>query len=194
MKGTRRSVIARLVGPLVAVTFVASPANALDYEQLMKLKQQFEVVRDLVRKLRGREKAPAPPTPPTSPTQTPTPEGTPAPAVPGLTYKGSCVAKDETGYAENAQIDIADGKVSQMAVRIDVPKRGSCRYQLAAFKQVKSTPFVELQANSNAACTVRVWHQADRVTLAATDCADKCAPGAFDYAWPVEFQVSGGCH
>ena len=188
MNGAKRSAIARLAGALVAVTFVASPANALDYEQLMKLKQQFEVVRDLVRKLRGREKAPAPPAPPT---QTPAPDGTP---VPGLTSKGSCVAKDETGYVENAQIDIVDGKVSQMAVRIDVPKRGSCRYQLAAFKQVKSTPFVELQANSNAACTVRVWRQADRVTLAATDCADKCTPGAFDYAWPVEFQVSGGCH
>ena len=32
------------------------------------------------------------------------------------------------------------------------------------------------------------------VALVATDCADKCAPGAFAYAWPVEFQVSGGCH
>lgn len=186
-----RSVIGRLVMTLVAATLLASPASALDYEQLMKLKQQFEVVRDLVRKLRGREKAPAPPTPPT---QTPAPEGTPAPPVPGLSFKGSCVAKDETGYAENAQIDIADGKVSQLAVRIDVPKRGSCRYQMAAFKQVKTTPFVELQANSNAACTLRVWHQTDRVTLAATDCADKCAPGAFDYAWPVEFQMAGGCH
>ncbi len=176
---------------LVAATLLASPASALDYEQLMKLKEQFEIVRDLVRKLRGREKAPATPTPPA---QTPAPDGAPSPPVPGLSFKGSCVAKDETGYAENAQIDIADGKVSQLAVRIDVPKRGSCRYQLAAFKQIKTTPFVELQANSNAACSLRVWHQADRVTLAATDCADKCAPGTFDYAWPVEFQTAGGCH
>ena len=84
--------------------------------------------------------------------------------------------------------------MSQLAVRIDVPKRGACRYQLAAFRQTKQTPFVELVATSNAACTVRVWQQGDRVTLAATDCADKCARDAFDYAWPVSFNAAGGCH
>jgi hypothetical protein len=182
-----RRAIVRIVAALLAGIALVTPASAFDYEQLMKLKKDFEVVRDIIRKLRGRDPAPPPPSPPES-TQPPD-----AP-VAGLTFTGNGVAKDETGYTENAQFRIADGKVGQLSVRIEVPKRGACRYQLAAFKQVKSTPFVELQANSNAACTVRVWHQADRVTLAATDCADKCAPGAFDYAWPVEFQVSGGCH
>jgi hypothetical protein len=193
MVHVNRLAITRLVAGLVAGMLMISPAGALDYEQLMKLKQQFEVVRDLVRKLRGREKAPTPPTPP-SPTQTPAPEGTPAPAVGGMSFTGSCVAKDETGYAENAQLTIADGKVSQLTVRIDVPKRGSCRYQLAAFKQTKTSPFVEMVANSNASCALRMWQQGDRVTFTATECADKCAPGAFDYAWPVEFQTAGGCH
>ena len=187
VQGMIRRAIVRIVAALLAGIALVTPASAFDYEQLMKLKKDFEVVRDIIRKLRGRDPAPPPPSPPES-TQPPD-----AP-VAGLTFTGNGVAKDETGYTENAQFRIADGKVGQLSVRIEVPKRGACRYQLAAFKQVKSTPFVELQANSNAACTVRVWHQADRVTLAATDCADKCAPGAFDYAWPVEFQVSGGCH
>ena len=186
---TKRAVT-RLVGGFIAGTLLISPAGALDYEELMKLKKQFEVVRDLVRKLRGREPAPKAPSPPV---QTPGPDGTSTPAG-GITFKGSCVAKDETGYAENAQISIADGKVSQLAVRIDIPKRGACRYQLAAFRQIKSSPFIELLANSNSSCAVRVWQQGDRVTLAATDCPDKCAPGAFDYAWPIEFQTTGGCH
>lgn len=179
--------ITRLVATLLAAMVLATPASALDYEQLMKLKKQFEVVRDLVRKLRGREPAPPTPTPP----EAPAPDGTPAA---GISFKGSCVAKDETGYAENAQVNVADGKVSQLAVRIDIPKRGSCRYQLAAFTQTKQAPVVELIAKSDSACAVRMWQQGGRVTLAATDCADKCTRGAFDYAWPVEFDAAGGCH
>lgn len=58
----------------------------------------------------------------------------------------------------------------------------------------KQTPFVELEATSNPACSIRIWQQGDRVTLAATDCADKCARGAFDYAWPVAFKTVGSCY
>ena len=42
-------------------------------------------------------------------------------------------------------------------------------------------------------CVVRIWQQGDRVTMAPTDCADKCTRGAFDYAWPIEFKTTGGC-
>ena len=71
--------------------------------------------------------------------------------VAGMSFTGSCVAKDETGYVENAQISVADGKGNQLAVRIAVPKRGACRYQLAAFGPTKQTPFVELVATANPA-------------------------------------------
>lgn len=177
----------RVIAACVAASALVTPASALDYEQLMKLKKDFEVVRDLIRKLRGRDPAPPSPTPPVT-TQPPD-----AP-VAGISFNGNCAAKDETGYVENSQLTVAAGKVSQMAVRIDIPKRGACRYQLAAFRQTKETPFVELVATSNAACSIRVWQQGDRVTLAATDCADKCARGAFEYAWPVSFNTAGGCH
>ncbi len=176
-----------IVAALMATTVLVTPASAFDYEQLMKLKKDFEVVRDLIRKLRGREPAPPPPAPPVS---TQPAEG----PVAGMSFTGSCVARDETGYVENAQLSVADGKVNQLAVRIDVPKRGACRYQLAAFRQTKQTPFVELVATSNSACAIRVWQQGDRVTLAATDCADKCVRDAFEYAWPVSFNTAGGCH
>ncbi|MBL8379044.1 MAG: hypothetical protein JNM79_14340 [Burkholderiales bacterium] len=186
---------------VIAALGVAAPAVAFDYEELMKLKRQFEVVRDLIRKLRGREPAPPPPSPPT---QTPAPGGQPGPStdgrpvvVPapatGMNFAGSCVGRDETGYAENAQVRVADGKVSQMNVRIDVPSRGNCRYQLAVFRQTKQTPFVELIANNDATCAVRMWQQGDRITLTASECASQCTGSAFEYAWPVEFNAKGGC-
>ena len=191
MNRLMRPVAARLLAAFIAATVLASsPAQAFEWEELMKIVRQFEVVRDLVRKIRGREPAPKPPAPPS---QTPAPDGTPAPVV-GLIFKGSCVARDETGHAESAQIDVADGRDNALVVRIDIPKRGACRSALAAFQQTQTLPYVELQAKSNATYSLRVWKQEDRVTLVATACADKCTKGAFEYAWPVAFQESGACN
>jgi hypothetical protein len=180
-----RSIIG-LIAIFLAAAYMSGPVLAFDLDDLNKIKKQFEAVREKVRKLRGREPAPPPPAPPAADIH-------PASAA-GLTLPGNCVGKDETGYVENARINVTSGQVRQLAVRIDIPKGGSCRYQLAAFRQTKQTPFVEMLANSNPGCALRMWQQGDRVTFAATDCAEKCSKGAFDYAWPVEFNTSGGCY
>ena len=112
----------------------------------------------------------------------------------GLNLNGNCVGKEETGYAENVRVTVAAGQVRALDARIDIPKRGSCRYQLAEFRQTKQTPYVELLARSNSACAVRMWQQGDRITVAPTDCEEKCARGAFEYAWPVQFNAAGGCY
>ena len=67
MVGITKSAFGRVVAALLAALLLSSPAAAIDYEALMQLKKQFEVVRDLVRKLRGREPAPTPPSPPAWP-------------------------------------------------------------------------------------------------------------------------------
>lgn len=151
-----------------------------------QVRDDVRQIREALRKLRGKEPAPQPPAPPPV-------AQTPAPATPGATLKASCVDKDETGYAENAHFEIAAGQVRSLDATITIPNRGSCRYQLSAFRQTKSSPFVELQSASSASCVVRIWQQGDRVTMAPTDCADKCTRGAFDYAWPIEFKTTGGC-
>jgi hypothetical protein len=149
------------------------------------LKEDVRELRDLLRVLRGKDPAPPPPTPPVVVTPTPTPAA-------GLTLHGSCSGRDEGGYAETVRIEVARGTVAALDARIDIPNRGSCRYQLAEFRQTKQTPFVELLARSGSACAVRMWQQGDRVTVAATDCAEKCTRGAFEYAWPIELRSPGG--
>lgn len=146
-----------------------------------ELEQDLRQIHDYLRKLRGRDPAPPPPAPPA------------AAAVP-LNLNGNCVAKEETGYAENVRVTVAAGQVRALEARIDIPKRGSCRYQLADFRQTKQTPVVELLARSNSACAVRMWQQGDRITVAPTDCEEKCTGGAFEYAWPVQFNAAGGCY
>ena len=149
-----------------------------------ELEQDLRQIHGYLRKLRGRDPAPPPPAPP------------PAAELPvaGLNLNGNCVAKEETGYAENVRVTVAGGQVRALDARIDIPKRGSCRYQLAEFRQTRQTPFVELLARSNSACAVRIWQQGDRITLAPTDCEEKCTRGAFEYAWPVQLNAAGGCY
>ena len=150
-----------------------------------ELEEDLRKVHDYLRKLRGREPAPPPPAPPAV-------SEMPAAAAAGLSLNGNCVGKEETGYAENVRVTVAGGKVSALDARIDIPNRGSCRFQLAGYRQTQQAPVVELLSRTNSACALRMWQQGDRVTLAATDCPEACARGAFEYLWPVQFQSPGG--
>jgi hypothetical protein len=152
-----------------------------------ELKEDIREVRDFLRVIRGKQPAPPPPAPP------PVSE-IPAPAAAGLTFAGNCIGKDEGGYAENVRVDVVGGQVRSFEGRIDIPNRGSCTYRLADFTQTKRAPYVELAARSGSACAVRMWQQGDRITLAPTDCAEKCTRGSFDYAWPVQFNTAGRCY
>lgn len=151
------------------------------------LKEDVRELRDLLRKLRGKEPAPPPPTPPVVVTPAP---GEPPAA--GLTLAANCSGRDEGGYAESLRMQVSAGTVTAFEARIDIPNRGSCSYRLAEFRQTRRTPYVELAASSGSACAVRVWQQGDRVTVAPTDCAEKCTRGAFEYAWPLDVRAPGG--
>ena len=148
------------------------------------VEEDLRQIHDYLRKLRGRDPAPPPPAPPAA-AELP---------VAALNLNATCVGKEETGYAENVRVTVAGGQVRALDARIDIPNRGSCRYQLAEFRQTKQAPFVELLARSGSACALRMWQQGDRVTLAATDCEEKCTRGAFEYAWPVELNAEGACY
>jgi hypothetical protein len=161
-----------------ALTVIALCALAAGCAEFI---EDVREVRELVRKLRGRDPAPPPPAPPV----------VTAPG-PGLTLRGGCKLRDETGYAEAVTLEVANGRVVAFDARIDVPKRGGCRYQLAEFRQTKEAPTVELLARSGSACAVRMWQQHDRVTVVATDCDEKCARGAFEYVWPIQLRADGG--
>jgi len=152
-----------------------------------EVKEQVAQVREIIRKMRGLQPAPPPPAPPPA-------AQIPAPAAAGLNLNGNCAGKDETGYAENARIEVAGGQVRALEAHIEIPKRGSCSYRLADFNQTMATPYVMLVARSATGCALRLWQQGDRITLAPTDCADKCSRGAFEYAWPVEFAADGSCY
>lgn len=181
----------------------AQDANAVDLRE--RLRELGAAVMQKIRKMRGLEPAPKPPAPPpvAEPSPTPPPEAPqgaeasvppPVPArEPGIALKAQCQSKDETGYAEAVDLDIEDGRVNRLEARVEVPKRGTCRFELSDFRQTRERPHIELLSAAGDACAVRVWQQGGKLVLAATDCPGKCTrPGAFDYVWPIELDATSG--
>ncbi|MBI4294485.1 MAG: hypothetical protein HY661_23650 [Betaproteobacteria bacterium] len=160
------------------------------------------------RKLRGLE--PAPPTP--APPEASEPEtsasvqleATPGQSAPAKDYKpevrdaeainvkAACSARDETGYREDIAIEVADGEVKVLSARVDVPRRGFCRFDLSDFRQTRRLPHVELAASSGSSCVMFMWEQEGKVTVAANECAEKCTSDTFDYVWPLRVDAATG--
>lgn len=132
------------------------------------------------------EPAPAAPAPPEA-------ARAPIPTRPGgLSIHADCNARNETGYIESIKLAVNGGQVDLLEAKINIPRHGSCQFDLADFRQTRTAPHVELQSHSGTACTVRMWEQGDRFTVAFSDCQDKCTRGAFDYVWPVELDSKTG--
>lgn len=110
-----------------------------------------------------------------------------------LNVQADCRFKDEVGYSASARLDVSYSEVRSFAATVEVPRRGSCRFDLADFKQVRREPHVELRARDG--CVVRLWEQGDQVTVAFAQCAGNCDRGTFDYVWPILVdRPSGRCN
>lgn len=137
---------------------------------------------------------PATAVPAQPPIATPTPGKVPAP-IPdrALNIRADCTTGNDLSYAETIKLSVANGLVSQLEARITVPKRGSCLFQLADFRQTRSAPHVELLARSGSRCAARMWYQQNRFTVAFSDCPEMCTPrSTVDYIWPIELRLSDG--
>ncbi len=109
-----------------------------------------------------------------------------------LNLTSACTARDEAGYTESIRLQVAEGMVRELQARIEVPRRGTCSFQLADFRQTREAPHVELMSRTGGACTVRMWEQQGRLTVAFSDCHDKCSRGAFEHIWPIQLRAADG--
>ncbi len=100
-----------------------------------------------------------------------------------FTVKTDCRFKDETGNFGKAIVDVQESKVRAFNVEMTMPKRGSCRYDLAQFRQTQALPSIELAGARD--CKVRMWEQGEQTTLAFASCYHLCSPpSAHDYGGP----------
>ncbi len=109
-----------------------------------------------------------------------------------LDVQADCRFRDETGYSATAVLDISHSDVKRFSATVDIPRRGSCRFD-GPFTQTRRMPSVELRAKDG--CTVNIWEQGNQVTVGFSDCARRCSRGTFDYVWPIIVdRTSGQCH
>jgi hypothetical protein len=122
------------------------------------------------------------------------PRGTAPIADRPIDLAGRCAQTEEDGFREDARLEVRDNRVEALSWQLWVGRRGSCRFELDDFRQVRSRPSIELAARDGSACKLMVWQEPRRVTLAHHGCEARCTAGIYDEAWPVMFEPrAGGC-
>jgi hypothetical protein len=101
-----------------------------------------------------------------------------------LNTRTSCSFRDDNGYRGQLQLVVNNAAVEQLDARVDVPKRGSCEFRLADFRQTDSQPIVVLAAHRSN-CKLSLWEQGNQLTVAFSDCRAECSGNAVDYLWPI---------
>lgn len=101
-----------------------------------------------------------------------------------LNVRTRCNFRDHTGYRGRLDLQVQDDDVRRFRAVVDIPRRGSCRFDLKDFQQAGRMP-VALTAGGDAGCVVRVWEQPERITVAFRDCRAQCSGESFDYLWPI---------
>jgi hypothetical protein len=101
-----------------------------------------------------------------------------------LNVLAQCSFKDETGYNGSLRLSVQDAKVQAFDAAVNIPGRGTCRFDLKSFRQTREMPNVEL-SHLRDPCIVRVWEQEERVTVAFQQCQKMCSGKAWDHLWPI---------
>jgi len=102
-----------------------------------------------------------------------------------LNVRSSCNHRDAVGTRTRLSLQVKNAEVKQFSATIDIPKHGVCRFDARDFTQKAKLPQVLLTARDGSACTVRMWEQGPRTTIAFNSCPTACAGKAFDYLWPI---------
>lgn len=101
-----------------------------------------------------------------------------------LNVKTECSFRDETGYSGALKLEVAEAKVHAFAAKVNIPKRGACRFDLKDFRQTRELPAIELSQNRGR-CIVRMWEQGERVTVAFQQCEKMCSGNSYNHLWPI---------
>jgi hypothetical protein len=108
-----------------------------------------------------------------------------------VSIKADCGWTDENGYAGKLKLNASEGRVQDFSAVVSHPKHGTCRFDMADFRQTKETPAVELKSNASP-CTVRMWGQGRKVAVAFSSCKSMCTGDVVDYLWPILADASTG--
>ena len=101
-----------------------------------------------------------------------------------ITINTDCSFRDETGYNGSLKLAIEQARVRSFEATVNIPRRGTCRFDLKNFRQTREMPNVEL-SHLRDRCIVRVWEQGERITVAFQQCQKMCSGSAWEHLWPI---------
>lgn len=106
-----------------------------------------------------------------------------------------CAHTDDLGTRTRLSLDVNDARVQVFDAEVAIKGRGLCRFALDEFEQVQRMPQVLLRHKSQQDCSVRMWEEGPKVTIAFNSCPRACEGKAFDYLWPIIVETkSGRCY
>jgi hypothetical protein len=109
-----------------------------------------------------------------------------------LNVRSRCSHKDAIGTVTRLDLLVREAEVKAFEAQVTMKGYGTCRFNLKEFEQVEKLPQALLKARNGSGCSVRMWEQGPKVTIAFNSCPQSCEGDAFSYLWPIMVEAKSG--
>ena len=116
---------------------------------------------------------------------------TPQPTRP-LNVRSRCSHRDAVGTRTALDLLVKEAAVKTFTADIAIKGHGTCRFRLKDFEQAEKLPQALLKSKDGSGCSVRLWEEGARVTVAFNSCPQSCEGDAFSYLWPILIEAKSG--
>lgn len=109
-----------------------------------------------------------------------------------LNVKSRCSHRDAAGTTTQLDLLVKEAVVRSFSAQVSMKGYGTCRFNLKDFNQTEKLPQALLKAKDGSGCSVRMWEEGTRVTVAFNSCPKSCEGDAFSYLWPILVDAKSG--
>jgi len=109
-----------------------------------------------------------------------------------LNVRAKCATRDAIGTTRRLNLLVREASVQTFEAQVTMKAYGACHFSLRDFEQVEKMPQALLRHRQESGCTVRMWEQGNKVTIAFDSCPKSCEGDAFSYLWPLIVESKSG--
>ncbi|NJD24533.1 MAG: hypothetical protein FIB06_03905 [Betaproteobacteria bacterium] len=109
-----------------------------------------------------------------------------------LNVRSRCNHRDAVGTQTRLDLLVKEAEVKAFSAEVTMKGYGTCRFNLGDFEQAEKLPQALLRHRRERGCSVRMWEQGARVTVAFNSCPKSCEGDAFSYLWPIMVEAKSG--
>ena len=109
-----------------------------------------------------------------------------------LNVRANCSTMDAIGTVRRLDLLVKEASVQTFDAQVTMKEYGACRFSLRDFEQIEKMPQALLRHRQESGCTVRMWEQGNKVTIAFDNCPKSCEGDAFSYLWPLIVEGKSG--